>query len=140
MLQGCLLRGDRQSKRRVKARSISMFCLMWAGGFGVEFALGGLAAGGFEGPGGVEAEVDADVAVLGVAGLVELGAEAEDADGGWALLPEGGGGVRFAGEGDGLVGAAGGDVVEAVFEVCVGVMFGVEVGTGGGFVVRHGGA
>ena len=44
---------------------------------------------GFGEPGGVEAEIDADVAVLLEAGVVELGAEAEDADGGGAELPEG---------------------------------------------------
>ena len=44
---------------------------------------------GFGEPGGVEAEVDADVAVLFEAGVVELGAEAEDADGGGLELPEG---------------------------------------------------
>ena len=42
----------------------------------------------FEGPGGIEAEVYADVAVLFEAGVVEVGAEAEDADGGGAELPE----------------------------------------------------
>ena len=44
----------------------------------------------FEGlgePGGVEAEVDADVAVLFEAGVVELRAEADDADGGGLRLP-----------------------------------------------------
>ena len=46
--------------------------------FGGEFVEFGI----FEDPGGVEAEVDADVAVLIEAGVVELGAEAEDADGG----------------------------------------------------------
>ncbi len=44
---------------------------------------------GFGEPGGIEAEVDADVAVLLEAGVVELGAEAEDADGGGLELPEG---------------------------------------------------
>src|SRR5437899_1960309 len=40
-------------------------------------------------PWGVEAEVDADVAVLLEAGVVELGAKAEDADDGGAEFPEG---------------------------------------------------
>ena len=44
---------------------------------------------GFGEPWGVEAEVDADVAVLFEAGVVELGAEADDADGGGLELPEG---------------------------------------------------
>ena len=44
---------------------------------------------GFGEPGSVEAEVDADVAVLFVGGVVEVGAEAEDADGGGFELPEG---------------------------------------------------
>lgn len=39
-------------------------------------------------PGGVEAEVDADVTVLIEAGVVEGGAEAYDADGGGTELPE----------------------------------------------------
>ena len=42
---------------------------------------------GFGEPGGVETEVDADVAVLFEAGVVELGAEAEDFDGGGLELP-----------------------------------------------------
>ena len=52
---------------------------------------------GFGEPRGVEAEVDADVAVLVEAGIVEFRAEAEDADGGWLKLPEGveGGGFVF---------------------------------------------
>ncbi len=44
---------------------------------------------GFGQPWGVEAEVDADVAVLLEAGVVELGAEAEDSDGRGLGLPEG---------------------------------------------------
>jgi hypothetical protein len=44
---------------------------------------------GFGEPGGVEAEVDADVAVLFEGGVVESGAEAEDSDGGGLPLPEG---------------------------------------------------
>ena len=48
----------------------------------------------FEDPGGVEAEVDADVAVLFVAGGVEGGAEAGDADGGRFEAP---GGVEAGG-------------------------------------------
>ena len=44
---------------------------------------------GFGEPGSVEAEVDADVAVLFEAGVVELGAEADDSDGGGLELPEG---------------------------------------------------
>jgi hypothetical protein len=54
------------------------------GGFGVEVFV----VEGFGEPGGVEAEVDADVAVLLVAGVVEAGPEAEDADGGGLELPE----------------------------------------------------
>ena len=38
-------------------------------------------------PGGVEAEVDANVTVLFEAGVVELRAEADDADGGGLRLP-----------------------------------------------------
>jgi hypothetical protein len=61
----------------------------------LDVAGGGLVElGVFQKPGGVEAEVDADVAVLVEAGVVELGAEAEDADGGGLLLP---GGVEAAG-------------------------------------------
>ena len=44
---------------------------------------------GFGEPGSVEAEVDADVAVLFEGGVVEAGAEAEDSDGGGLALPEG---------------------------------------------------
>ena len=44
---------------------------------------------GFGKPGSVEAEVDADVAVLFEGGFVELGPEANDADGGGLPLPEG---------------------------------------------------
>src|ERR1700722_14893973 len=44
---------------------------------------------GFGEPWGVEAEVEADVAVLLEAGIVELRAEAEDADGGGLEFPEG---------------------------------------------------
>ena len=40
-------------------------------------------------PGGVEAEVDANVAVLLVSGIVEVRAEAENADGGGLELPKG---------------------------------------------------
>ena len=40
-------------------------------------------------PGGVETEIDADVSVLLEAGVVEVGTEAEDADGGGLELPEG---------------------------------------------------
>jgi hypothetical protein len=58
-----------------------------AGGGLVEFGV-------FEKPGSVQAEVDADVTVLVEAGVVELGTEAEDADGGGLLLP---GGVEAAG-------------------------------------------
>ena len=53
-------------------------------------------------PGGVEAEVDADVAVLFEAGVVEAGAEAEDADGAGFVAPEG---VEL-----GVGGGGGGDV------------------------------
>jgi hypothetical protein len=53
--------------------------------------LGGLVEGlvfeGFEDPGGVEAEVDQQVAVLLVAGDIEVGAEAEDVDGVGAQAP-----------------------------------------------------
>ena len=62
------------------------------GGFGASFFVGvdGVFAvfGLFEDPGGVEAEVDADVTVLLEGGVVEGGAEAEDADGGGRGLPE----------------------------------------------------
>ena len=72
------------STDRVKARSISTFCWMCFWRLFVE---------GFvvfvQDPGGVEAEVDADVAVLLVGGLVELGAETDDVDGGWLRAPEG---------------------------------------------------
>jgi hypothetical protein len=64
-------------------------------------------------PGGVEAEVDADVAVLLVAGVVEAGPEAEDADGGELELPEGVEAAEFA-----LGFGVGGDI-EAVVEVVV---------------------
>ena len=43
----------------------------------------------FEYPGGVEAEVYADVAVLFVAAVVEVGAEADDADFGGFQFPDG---------------------------------------------------
>ncbi len=57
---------------------------------------GGLGAGFFvvpdfflvENPGGVEAEVDADVAVLLEGGVVEFGAEGEELYGFGAALPE----------------------------------------------------
>ena len=55
-----------------------------------------------EDPGGVEAEVDADVAVLFEAGVVEVGAEAQDADGAGFVAPEG---VEL-----GFFGGGGGDV------------------------------
>src|ERR1700744_814873 len=56
-----------------------------AGGFGLERVAGGsslraLACNGLEGPGRVEAEVDADLAVLLVAAEVEVGTKADDAD------------------------------------------------------------
>jgi hypothetical protein len=63
------------------------------GGSFVEF----LVIEGFGEPWGVEAEVDADVAVLFEGGVVELGAEAEDADGRGLELPEG---VEGGGFGD----------------------------------------
>jgi hypothetical protein len=44
---------------------------------------------GFGKPRGVEAEIDADMAVLLEAGVVELGAKAEEADGGGLEPPEG---------------------------------------------------
>ena len=50
----------------------------------------------FEGPGRVEAEVDADVAVLFVGAEVEVGAEADDADAGGLEAP---GGVEACGAG-----------------------------------------
>ena len=49
----------------------------------------GVFEGVVEDPGGVEAEVDADVPVLFIGGLVEHGAEAEDLDGGWLGEPKG---------------------------------------------------
>lgn len=66
------------------------------GGLFVEGFVGQLA---FEGPGCVEAEVDADVAVLLVAAGVEVRAEADDANAGGLEAPEGveAGGVRFGG-------------------------------------------
>jgi len=73
---------------------------------------------GFGQPGCVEAEVDADVAVLLEAGIVELGAEAEDADGGGLELPEGV-------EGGGLV-----------FGVRVGLKVGIGLGFGDGVDLR----
>ena len=82
------------------------------GGVFVELLVGE----GFGEPGGVEAEVDADVAVLFEAGVVELGAEAEDADRGGLELPEGFEGGGF------------------VFGVGVGVGFGFGVGVGWGFI------
>ena len=61
----------------------------------LDVAGGGLVElGVLEEPRGIEAEVDADVAVLIEAGIVELGAETQDADGGGLLLP---GGVETAG-------------------------------------------
>jgi len=101
------------STERVKANSISTFCWMCFGGVLVELLVGE----GFGEPRGVEAEVDADVAVLFEAGVVELGAEAEDADGGRLELPEsveGGGfvfGIRvfFGGRDWGSASASSGD-------------------------------
>ena len=106
------------STDRVKARRISMFCWMrrevcssWRSwgfrfvvGVGVWIAVGveAVVFGGVEGPGGVEAEVYADVAVLFVAGVFEVGAEADDADGAGFEAPEG---VEL-----GLGGCGGGDV------------------------------
>ena len=62
------------------------------GGFGAGLFVGVeevLAVFGFvEDPGRVEAEVDTDVAVLLEGGVIEGGAEAEDADRGWRRLPE----------------------------------------------------
>jgi len=79
------------------------------GGVGVEvFFVEGVGE-----PGGVEAEVDADVAVLLVTGIVEAGPEAEDADGGGLELPEGVEAAEFA-----LGFGVGGDV-ETVVEVVV---------------------
>ncbi len=63
-----------------------------------------------EDPGVVEAEVDADVAVLGEAGVVEVGAEADDLDSGGVGSPEG---------------------VEAGSGVAIGVGFGVVAGAAG---------
>jgi hypothetical protein len=71
---------------------------------------------GFGEPGSVEAEVDADMAVLVEAGVVELRAEAEDADGGGLEFPE-----RI--EGGGFVLRIG---------VVVGVGFGIDGGVAGG--------
>lgn len=75
----------------------------------------------FEGPVGVEAEVDADVAVLVEAGVVERGAEADDTYGGGAELPEGieSGVVRVGGVagGDGGVAELGGPEVPTHFEL-----------------------
>jgi hypothetical protein len=84
------------------------------GGVFVELVVGE----GFGEPGGVEAEVDADVAILFEAGVVEGGAEAEDADGGGLELPEGveGGGV-FVGIGGGGVSGFGGPEAPAHLEL-----------------------
>ncbi len=72
------------STERVKARSISTFCWMCLVAVFVEL----LVFESFGEPRGVEAEVDADVAVLFEGGVVELGTEAEDLDGGGLGLPE----------------------------------------------------
>ena len=72
------------STDRVKARSISTFCWMcfWA-------SSSRASSSSSKTHGRVETEVDADVAVLFVSRLVELGAEADDLDGGQLRAPEG---------------------------------------------------
>ncbi len=67
---------------------------------------------GVEDPGGVEAEVYADVAVLFVGGVLEVGAEADDADGAGFESPEGVELGLFAGSG----GEVGGPEVPLHFE------------------------
>ena len=57
-------------------------------GVGVAVGVEAIVFEGVEYPGGVEAEVDANVAVLLVGGGVEVGAEADDADGAGLEPPE----------------------------------------------------
>ena len=68
------------STRSVKARSFSTFLFDFGG---IRFAEGFV----LEDPRGIEAELDADVAVLVVGAGVEVGAEADDADAGGGELP-----------------------------------------------------
>ena len=100
----------------------------------------GLVLCAFEGPGCVEAEVDADVAVLFVAAEVEVGAEADDADADGLEAPggveAGGGGFRDP-EAPAHFELVGGVVVELLggFGDCVFGEGGVGLGGVAAFVV-----
>ena len=64
-------------------------CFVVGVGVGVAVGVEAVVFEGVEYPGGVEAEVDANVAVLLVGGVVEVGTEADDADGAGLEAPEG---------------------------------------------------